>query len=124
MGWKAWTAKEQQLAAWWRSQDVKCAAIARRLGRTVGGVRQKFVRMRVVVHPEVRGRRGKGELLRAVRRVAHLPVSEAAWQLNVEPSAVSRARRKLGLPRSTRAENAKRAWVTRRVSRGRTQPVE
>jgi hypothetical protein len=102
MGWKAWTAKEQQLAAWWRGQDVKCDAIARRLGRSVGSVKQKFVRMRVVSHPEARGRRAKGALLRAVRRLAGLPVCEAAWALNVEPSAVSRAR----------------------VSRGRKQPVD
>lgn len=115
---RPWLRIEELRLASLRRAGLKVAAIAARLGRTPGSVRQRLVRLRVVVRPPQRPNRPAGSVKRrAVRMLlAGASNTEVAERLGVYQSAVSRYRKGAGLPPTDPAERTRRAWATRRVS--------
>jgi hypothetical protein len=101
--YKQWTRQEECKAVVLTKSGLKTDAIGRRLGRTGGGVRMKLLSF------GLRRQRGKGELVKEVRRLIRRGWYdwEIALELNVVRSVVTITRNRSGIPANDKLQSAR-----------------
>lgn len=111
-----WLRTEEIEVATMRWCGMKVTTISRLVGISATAVRRRLSRLGVVVESFKTPRRGRGKLLAAVRELSRrgYPVGEQAERLGVDPSAVSRCRKRLGYGATPHHDRALRGWEWRK----------